>query len=370
MPQDNFKTDRAYFWSNSYVHPKAKSKFLVEFGSGIFNTNFNGKYEWLVKSANRPKYSAEYEDFKNSISYATTSVIPKVWNWEPITIKFVNPFSLTFWPRDLTQDLDEMLSNLAQGMIKRGTPRTAPAQPTAPRTTEQQDAAESEGAKFDASAVQRENESALSPIVKEYFGSSIKLHDVSMGFQSPKLGTGGDQDSNINGVTQYNDTNNPTIRPEELRLGKMYSNGYWELYNPWITKLDFGDFDYSVDEFIEISITFKYQNAIYFSKLREDQFGNDVSNQALKLPPSDKQRMKNIERDVAVARNSGVLQFLENPNNEATKLLNSPSPQFEGALTNPVPKSSYSTFFSNRSNSSIPLEYEADKIISDPKRAK
>ena len=32
----------------------------------------------------------------------------------------------------------------------------------------------------------------LSPIVTAYFGSSIKLHDISMGFQSPKLGTGGD----------------------------------------------------------------------------------------------------------------------------------------------------------------------------------
>lgn len=352
MPQDNFKTDRAYFWSNSYVHPKAKSKFLVEFGSGIFNTNFNGKYDWLVKAVNRPKYTAEYEDFKNTISYATTSVLPKSWNWEPVTIKFVNPFSLTFWPRDLTQDLDEMLSNLAQSMIARENPKKKES------TTY-----------FSAKVVEAEQET-LSPIVQSYFGSSIKLHDVSMGFQSPKLGTGGDQDSNINGVTQYNDTNNPTIRSEELKLGKMYSNGYWELYNPWITKLDFGDFDYSVDEFIEISITFKYQNAVYFSKLREDQFGNDVFNQALRLPPSepsDKQRMKNIERDVAVARNSGLLQFLENSNDEVTKMLNATSPQFKGTLTNPVSKSPYSTFYSNRT---LALQYEADKIIVDPKKAK
>jgi len=266
MEQDKFKTDRAYFWSNSYVHPKAKSKFLVEFGSGIFNTNFNGKYEWLVKAANRPKYTAEYEDFKNPVSYATTSVLPKSWNWEPVTIKFVNPFSLTFWPRDLTQDLDEMLSNLAQSMIARENPINKSVTPTAD---------------FSPKAVQAEQET-LSPIVQSYFGSSIKLHDISMGFQSPKLGTGGDDVSNINGVTQYNDTNNPTLRPEELRLGEMYSNGYWQLYNPWITKLDFGDFDYSVDEFIEISITFKYQNAVYFSKLREDQVGNDPDKQGLK----------------------------------------------------------------------------------------
>jgi len=266
MAQDSFKTDRAYFWSNSYVHPKAKSKFLVEFGSGIFNTNFNGKYEWLVKAANRPKYTAEYEDFKNPVSYATTSVLPKSWNWEPITIKFVNPFSLTFWPRDLTQDLDEMLSNLAQSMIARKDSAV----------WEYEDTSEPNA---DVVVFQQ---GTLSPIVQSYFGSSIKLHDISMGFQSPKLGTGGDDASNINGVTQYNDTNNPTLRPEELRLGEMYSNGYWQLYNPWITKLDFGDFDYSVDEFIEISITFKYQNAVYFSKLREDQVGNDPDKQGLK----------------------------------------------------------------------------------------
>jgi hypothetical protein len=353
MSQDNFKTDRAYFWSNSYVHPKAKSKFLVEFGSGIFNDNFNGKYEWLVKAANRPKYSAEYEDFKNPISYATTSVIPKSWNWEPITIKFINPFSLTFWPRDLTQDLDEMLSNLTQGMIARKPT------PTGLTTT---------STSVDTTAIEKEIDDSISPIVKAYFGSSIKLHDISMGFQSPKLGTGGDSDSNVNGVTQYNDTNNPTIRTEELRLGEMYSNGYWELYKPWITKLDFGDFDYSVDEFIEISITFKYQNAVYFSKLRGDQVGNDKDKQGLKTPPSDKQRMKDIERNFDIAKNSGILQFLLNPNDEAAKILNSPSPQLEGtSLTPVVAKSLLSTFFSNRS---IPLEYEADKIISDPKRAK
>jgi hypothetical protein len=266
MEQDKFKTDRAYFWSNSYVHPKAKSKFLVEFGSGLFNTNFNGKYEWLVKAANRPKYTAEYEDFKNPISYATTSALPKSWNWEPITIKFLNPFSLTFWPRDLTQDLDEMLSNLAQSMIKREDPINqigdTSNEPSADKVVRQQE--------------------TLSPIVTAYFGSSIKLHDISMGFQSPKLGTGGDEESNINRETQYNEVNNPNLLSKELQLGEMYSNGYWELYNPWITKLDFGDFDYSVDEFIEISITFKYQNAKYFSNLRKDQVGNDLSKQGLK----------------------------------------------------------------------------------------
>lgn len=267
MEQDKFKTDRAYFWSNSYVHPKAKSKFLVEFGSGIFNDNFNGKYEWLVKAANRPKYTAEYEDFKNPISYATTSVLPKSWNWEPITIKFVNPFSLTFWPRDLTQDLDEMLSNLAQSMVK----REDPINPVVVTNNEPS-----------PDQVVRQQET-LSPIVTAYFGSSIKLHDISMGFQSPKLGTGGDEQSNVNRETQYNEVANPNLLPEELRLGEMYSNGYWQLYNPWITKLDFGDFDYSVDEFIEISITFKYQNAVYFSKLREDQVGNDEDKQVLKL---------------------------------------------------------------------------------------
>ena len=266
MEQDKFKTDRAYFWSNSYVHPKAKSKFLVEFGSGIFNDNFNGKYEWLVKAVNRPKYTAEYEDFKNPISYATTSVLPKSWNWEPITIKFVNPFSLTFWPRDLTEDLDEMLSNLAQSMVK----REDPINPVVVTNNEPS-----------PDQVVRQQET-LSPIVTAYFGSSIKLHDISMGFQSPKLGTGGDEESNVNRETQYNEVANPNLLPEELRLGEMYSNGYWQLYNPWITKLDFGDFDYSVDEFIEISITFKYQNAVYFSKLREDQVGNDPDKQGLR----------------------------------------------------------------------------------------
>ena len=269
MEQDKFKTDRAYFWSNSYVHPKAKSKFLVEFGSGIFNDNFNGKYEWLVKAANRPKYTAEYEDFKNPISYATTSVLPKSWNWEPITIKFVNPFSLTFWPRDLTQDLDEMLSNLAQSMVKREDPINIFPNDL-PNANEP------------SADVVMMQQGTLSPIVTAYFGSSIKLHDISMGFQSPKLGTGGDEESNVNRETQYNEVANPNLLPEELRLGEMYSNGYWQLYNPWITKLDFGDFDYSVDEFIEISITFKYQNAVYFSKLREDQVGNDPDKQGLR----------------------------------------------------------------------------------------
>jgi hypothetical protein len=253
------KTDRAYFWSNSYVHPKAKSKFLVEFGGGTFNDNFNGKYEWIVKAVNRPKYTAEYEDFKNPISYATTSILPKSWNWEPVTIKFVNPFSMTFWPLDLRKDLDQLLSDLAQSMIKRENPTVIPASNYP-----------------NPKAVMLEQET-LSPIVQSYFGSSIKLHDISMAFQSPKRGTGGDENTNSNKQTQYSDITNPNLTATELEIGKMYSNGYWELYDPWITKLDFGDFDYSVDEFIEISITFKYKNAIYFSNLKKDQFGNDPS---------------------------------------------------------------------------------------------
>jgi hypothetical protein len=261
------KSDRAYFWSNSYAQPKSKSKFLVEFG-GELDTVFNGKYSWLVKSVSRPKYTAEYEDYKNSVTYLTTKALPKSWNWEPVTVKFVNPFSMTFWPADIRKDLDLFMSDYIQSFVKKDSYNND--------TTGVLD--ENGLARISNTSAPSTNTN-MEETTSRYFGNSIKVYDLSMGFQSPGLGSGGGVyngvNSNAQGKEQYNDISNPTISSLELTLGEMYYNGYWEYSNPWIVKVDLGDHDYATDDFIEISITFKFQNAIYVSKLREDQMASD-----------------------------------------------------------------------------------------------
>lgn len=347
------KTDRAYFWSNTYAQPKARSKFLIEFGSlpngpvNSFDRIFNGKYEWLVKSVNRPKFNMEYEEYKNSISNAVIGAPPKSWYWDQITIKFVNPFSMTFWPRDLQKDLDLLLSDVAQSLIKREDNIN-----TIPDNNEP-----------NANVVLKQQQSSLSPISTQYLGQVVRIHDISMGFQSPALGSGGDEESNVNGQNQYDNKNNPSLNSLELDLGEMYSNGYWELYNPWITKIDWGDFDYASDEFIEISLTLKYQNAKYISRLREDQIGKDPDKASLRRQPTETQKRKITERDVAIARNSGLLAL-----NDELKFLEDTTQVMKGSIgTTKTRPSSTSDFLKNRT---LALQYEADKLITEPKKAK
>jgi hypothetical protein len=296
------KSDRAYFWSNSYAHPKSKSKFLVEFG-GLLNTIFNGKYSWLVKSVSRPKYTAEYEDYKNSVTYLTTKALPKSWNWEPVTVKFVNPFSMTFWPADIRKDLDLFMSEYIQSFVKKDA-----------YSSDTTNILDKDGLAKRSKTSAPSTNTNMEETTSRYFGNSIKVYDLSMGFQSPGLGTGGGVYNGVNSNSldkeQYNDISNPTISDLELRLGEVYYNGYWEYSNPWIVKVDLGDHDYATDDFIEISITFKFQNAIYVSKLREDQMASDPD----KLPIV----IENLANDITKLKQDYARKNIDKAQYEAT----------------------------------------------------
>ena len=47
----------------------------------------------------------------------------------------------------------------------------------------------------------------------------------------------------------------------------------WQLYNPWIKKVSFGELDYSSDDMVEVTVEIRYD----YAKLNTGQFGNKDS---------------------------------------------------------------------------------------------
>jgi hypothetical protein len=238
------KTNKNYFWSNSFVDPKRKSRFFVEFG-GQFDELTKGKYPWIVKSINRPKFQVGYDtdSYANQFTGDIGVALPTSWTWQEITVKFVNPYSNTLAP-EVGQDLDDILTRYTSARIAY---------------------ARSPSVEGDVSSNKGFFEDQVAdPVSERYLGSRIKIYDLSMGYEtrqigialSRRLGTG--REIAAEAAPDYK------INTQEIQFGNMYANGYWVLTHPWITKVDFGDHDYNSDDLLEISLSFKFKRANYY----------------------------------------------------------------------------------------------------------
>ena len=96
-----------FFFSQPFNEPKRKYKFFVEFdggekGSSIGHYFPNKEYVWFIKSCSKPSIKVEVTPREETISIFNTPVATRRINegstWNPITIKFINPFSHTFKP--------------------------------------------------------------------------------------------------------------------------------------------------------------------------------------------------------------------------------------------------------------------------------
>ena len=60
----------------------------------------------------------------------------------------------------------------------------------------------------------------------------------------------------------------PTIKLEQVtgvdQKNKVVEE--WELHNPWIKEVNFGDLDYASDDMVEITLSIRYDWATYLSK--------------------------------------------------------------------------------------------------------
>jgi len=208
------------WWTLSKLHPKTKSRFIVQFGTGLYLPN--------VKTITKPSVEVatkEYRLMNHFFNY------PGLVKWQPIKITFVD-MNGTGDQFDTSQMLYEMLTN--SGYIH----------PT-----------------VDEHGLGKKpiRLAARSPISTPEKASTI----------ANSFGDGLWSESNYS--PEEPNTDNRTIRIQQIDFGKTDRQGnttskvieQWELVNPLITNISWGELDYSADDLIECTLDIKYDWAEY-----------------------------------------------------------------------------------------------------------
>lgn len=217
------------FWTSPNLHPKIKSRFIVSFGTGFFLPN--------VKSVTKPAVEVATKEYRLMNHYFN---YPGLVRWQPIKITFVD-MNGTGGPDgrsqfDTSQMLYEMLNNSGY----------------APPTTSQHGLGK-----------EPEGNAATSPIT-----TPEKASTIANSFGDGLYGKSNYRDSNPS-------VNNRTIRIQQIDFGpalgvKMEPSKTqakvieeWEIINPIITNISWGDLDYGSDDLVECTLDIKYDWAEY-----------------------------------------------------------------------------------------------------------
>jgi hypothetical protein len=222
------------FWTSPNLHPKTKSRFIVSFGTGFFLPN--------VKSVTKPSVEVATKEYRLMNHYFN---YPGLVRWQPIKITFVdmNGAGEQF---DTSQMLYEMLTN--SGYIH---PTTG---------------SHGLGKKPEGGA-------AESPIT-----TPEKASTIANSFGDGLYGKSNYRDSNPS-------VNNRTIRIQQIDFGVVRKEGSaeganakvieeWEIINPIITNISWGDLDYGSDDLVECTLDIKYD----WAELNKEIIGPLVGN--------------------------------------------------------------------------------------------
>tara|TARA_R110002020_G_scaffold438794_1_gene649264 strand:+ start:4778 stop:5467 length:690 start_codon:yes stop_codon:yes gene_type:complete len=220
------------FWTNPNLHPKTKSRFIVSFGTGLSLPN--------VKSVTKPSVEVQTKEYKLMNHYFN---YPGLVRWQPIQIVFVD-MNGTGKEFDTSQLLYDMLKFSGY----------------APPTT----AEHGLGRRPIRGA-------AESPLTTPEKASTI----------ANSFGEG------LYGSTNYSpespESINRVLRIQQIDFGARRDNDLaidagvieqWDLINPIITNISWGDLDYGSDEFVECTLDIKYD----WAELNEDVIGPVVTN--------------------------------------------------------------------------------------------
>lgn len=213
------------WWTLPNLHPKTKSRFIVQFGTGLYLPN--------VKTITKPSVEVATKEYRLMNHYFN---YPGLVKWQPIKITFVD-MNGTGKHFDTAQMLYEMLTN--SGYIH-------------PTLDEHGLGKKPTGL------------AAKSPISTPEKASTI----------ANSFGDGLWSTTNYSPETP--NTDNRTIRIQQIDFGTKVksfdSEGegtivrvieQWELVNPLITNISWGDLDYSADDLIECTLDIKYDWAEY-----------------------------------------------------------------------------------------------------------
>ena len=273
-PGDN----RFNFWSSFNAKPKSKYKFLVRFGdNAVFKSNYdinlsgNGfgdefknipNYSWLVKSIDRPKFRIDtgkkYIE-GDGFFIGFESPKPENYKWEPISIKLVNVGSHTFHPQEVPKDLDYLLSLLIDGSGYRFS------------TTDR------------ISRVSDIGLPAINMDIKETAGKDpmqirsrllfepFEIIDLSTDYLADFDSVGTITGSNGQAQNDFTQVFGNPIDKKYLNTQRTFPVGKWNLYEPYLKEVSFGDNSYENDNaFIEYNLQIGYMWAVYTSYMHDD----------------------------------------------------------------------------------------------------
>lgn len=271
-PGDN----RYNFWSNFNAKPKSKYKFLVRFGdNAVFKSDSNldldglgdgfkniPNYAWLVKSIDRPKFRVDkgkkyIEADGQFIGFETPK--PENYMWEPVTVKLVNVSSHTFHPNEVSKDLDYLLSILINDSGFRFSEKT--------RTSIVSDVG------LPAINITPKEAGGKDPmqIRSRRLFEPFEIIDLSTDYLPDYANVGTVDGSNGEAQNDFTQNFNNPIGQTFLQQQQTYPVGKWNLYEPYLKQVSFGDNNYENDNaFIEYTLQIGYMWAVYTSYMHDD----------------------------------------------------------------------------------------------------
>ncbi len=217
------------------IQPKIKSQFLVSFGSGFFLPN--------VKSITKPKIDFEVKDYQllnHKFHY------PGNGTWQPITIKFVDMNGMAGAGKesfDTSAFLFQVLNNSGYRIP------------------------------FNDEDVNKD------PSFTDKFGHKIGTKGTFRSISTPEKSST-IANSFGKGLRDVADFDGASSTKQKIQIVQIYTHGsevkvneVWEIINPLIKTISWGDLDYSSDDPVECELEVVYDWAV----IRRDLMGKTVN---------------------------------------------------------------------------------------------
>lgn len=222
------------FWTSPNIHPKTKSRFIVSFGTGFFLPN--------VKSVTKPSVEVATKEYRLMNHYFN---YPGLVRWQPIKITFVD-MNGAGGQFDTSQMLYEMLNNSGYAPPTTGSHPIGktPQKNAAPSPITTPEKASTIANSFGDGLWSKTNYSPESP---NYNNRTIRIQQIDFG----------------------------VVRKEDSSEGanaKVIEE--WEIINPIITNISWGDLDYGSDDLVECTLDIKYD----WAELNKEIIGPLVGN--------------------------------------------------------------------------------------------
>ena len=210
------------FWTSPNLHPKTKSRFIVSFGTGFFLPN--------VKSVTKPSVEVATKEYRLMNHYFN---YPGLVRWQPIKITFVD-MNGAGGQFDTSQMLYEMLNNSGYAPpTEKEHPIGKDSNTNTPITTPEK--ASTIANSFGDGLWSTTNRNAMQPNSNN---RTIRIQQFDFGFSRKEN--------------------------ENVTSGNAKVIEEWEIINPIITNISWGDLDYGSDDLVECTLDIKYDWAEYY----------------------------------------------------------------------------------------------------------